>query len=102
MYHIIGDPLKGMKTKADARKLDMSTQAHLRELVLKAVRDGMTQTAAAMSFEMSVREVSRWMKVSREGSPRALRSRRRSAALARAVECQASGVHSSTDHRQDA
>jgi transposase len=62
-----------MKTKTDARKLDMSTQAHLRKLVVKAVRDGMSQTAAATTFEVSLRAVSKWMKLSREGGLRALR-----------------------------
>ncbi|KVR36414.1 hypothetical protein WK13_16125 [Burkholderia ubonensis] len=36
----------GMKLKADARKLDQSTQAHLRKMVVQAVRDGMTQVDA--------------------------------------------------------
>jgi transposase len=42
----------------------MSTQAHLRKLVVNVVRDGMTQTAAAMIFEVSLRAVSKWMKAS--------------------------------------
>jgi hypothetical protein len=37
MYHTIGDPLKEMEAKIDARKANMSTQAHLRKLVLKAL-----------------------------------------------------------------
>jgi hypothetical protein len=33
----MGDPLMEMKAKTDARKVNMSTQAHLRKLVLKAL-----------------------------------------------------------------
>ena len=66
-----------MKTKTDARKLDMLTQAHLRKLVVKAVRGGMTQTAAALTFGVSLRAVSKWMKLNREGGLRALRSGKR-------------------------
>ncbi|WP_157380715.1 IS630 family transposase [Burkholderia ubonensis] len=48
-----------MKTKTDARKLDGATQAHLRRTVVQAVRGGMTQTAAASTFGVSLRAVSR-------------------------------------------
>jgi hypothetical protein len=39
-----------MKAKTDARKLDGATQGHLRRLVVKALRGGMKQTAAAQQF----------------------------------------------------
>jgi transposase len=67
----------GMKTKTDARKLDEATQAHLRQMVVQAVGGGMTQTAAAHTFGVSLRAVSNWMKRSREGGPRALRPGKR-------------------------
>ena len=49
-----------MSTKTDARKLDGATQAHLRKLVVKAVRGGMTQTEAATTYSVSLRAVSKW------------------------------------------
>lgn len=55
----------------------MATQAHLRKLVVTAVRDGMTQTAAAAAYGVSLRAVSKWMKLAREGGLRALRSGQR-------------------------
>jgi transposase len=66
-----------MKTKTDARKLDGATQAHLRKLVVDAVHGGMTQTAAASTFGVSVRAVSKWMRLSREGGLRALKPGKR-------------------------
>jgi transposase len=66
-----------MKTKTDARKLDGATQAHLRKMVVQAVRGGMTQTAAASTFGVSLRAVSKWMKLSRQGGWRALRPGKR-------------------------
>lgn len=63
-----------MSTKTDARKLDSATQAHLRKLVVGAVRNGMTQTAAAATYGVSLRAVSKWMKLAREGGMRALQS----------------------------
>ena len=62
-----------MKRKNDARKLDGATQAHVRKMVVQAVRGGMTQTAAANIYGVSLRAVSKWMKLSREGGWRALR-----------------------------
>lgn len=67
----------GMQPKNDARKLDQSTQAHLRKMVVQAVRDGMTQVDAARTYGVSLRAVSRWMKAAREGGLRALRSGKR-------------------------
>jgi transposase len=66
-----------MSTKTDARKLDGATQAHLRKLVVKAVRGGMTQTEAAATYAVSLRAVSKWMKVSRDGGLRALKQGKR-------------------------
>ncbi|WP_248295561.1 helix-turn-helix domain-containing protein [Paraburkholderia sp. UYCP14C] len=66
-----------MKTKTDARKLDGATQAHLRKMVVQAVRDGMTQTAAAKTYGVSLRAVSKWMKLVRDGGLRALRPGKR-------------------------
>ncbi|MCO4883433.1 helix-turn-helix domain-containing protein, partial [Paraburkholderia caribensis] len=66
-----------MKTKTDARNLDGATQAHLRKMVVQAVVGGMTQTAAAHTFGVSLRAVSNWMKRSREGGLRSLRPGKR-------------------------
>jgi transposase len=46
-------------------------------MVVMAVRDGMTQTDAARTYGVSLRAVSKWMKLSREGGPRALRPGKR-------------------------
>jgi transposase len=66
-----------MVTKTDARKLDGATQAHLRKLVVKAVRGGMRQTDAAAIYGVSLRAVSKWMKLSRDGGLKALKPGRR-------------------------
>ncbi|MGF6292541.1 helix-turn-helix domain-containing protein [Paraburkholderia youngii] len=66
-----------MNPKTDVRKLDQSTQAHLRKMVVQAVRDGMTQVEAARTYRVSLRAISRWMKTAREGGLRALRSGKR-------------------------
>ena len=66
-----------MDTKTDARKLDGATQSHLRMLAVKAVRGGMTQTEAAATYGVSLRAVSKWMKVSRDGGLRALKPGKR-------------------------
>ena len=62
-----------MRTKTDARKLDSATQGHLRKLVVKAVRGGMKQAEAAATFGVSLRAVSKWMRLSRSGGLKALR-----------------------------
>ena len=59
-----------MSTKTDARRLDGATQGHLRKLVVKAVRGGMAQTQAAATYSVSLRAVSQWMKLSRDGGLR--------------------------------
>ena len=64
-----------MGTKTDARKLDGATQAHLRKLVVKAVRGGMAQTEAAATYGVSLRAVSKWMKLTRDGGLKALEPR---------------------------
>ena len=66
-----------MKSKTDARKLDGATQAHLRRLVVKALRGGMKQTVAAQQFAVSLRAVNKWAALDRGGGLRALKSRRR-------------------------
>jgi transposase len=67
----------GMKAKTDARKLDAATQAHLRRLVVKALRGGMKQTVAAQQFAVSLRAVNKWAALDRGGGLRALKSKRR-------------------------
>ncbi|WP_155420109.1 hypothetical protein [Burkholderia cepacia] len=47
-----------MKPKTDARKRDQSTQAHLRKMVVQAVRDAMTQVDVARTYGVSPRAVS--------------------------------------------
>lgn len=66
-----------MRAKTDARKLDGATQAHLRRLVVKALRGGMKQTVAAEQFAVSLRAVNKWGALDRGGGLRALKSRRR-------------------------
>ncbi|MFN7713442.1 MAG: IS630 family transposase [Curvibacter sp.] len=66
-----------MSTKTDARKLNGATQAHLRKLMVKAVRGGMTQTEAAATYGVSLRAVSKWMKLSRAGGLKALKAGKR-------------------------
>jgi transposase len=66
-----------MKTKTDARKLDQATQAHLRKMVVQAVRDGMTRVEASRTYGVSLRAVGNWMKLAREGGLRALRQGKR-------------------------
>src|ERR1017187_4731691 len=66
-----------MSTKTDARRLNVATQAHLRRLVVKAVRGGMTQTEAATTYGVSLRAVSKWMKLSRDGGLWALKPGKR-------------------------
>jgi len=50
-----------MPTRLDGRRVDAATQAHVRRSAVKAVRAGMTQTAAAATFGVSVRAVNKWM-----------------------------------------
>ena len=63
--------------KIDARKLDSTTQGHLRRVVVKAVRGGMKQTEAAQSFAISLRAVNKWVALDKAGGLRALKLGRR-------------------------
>ncbi|WP_080430172.1 helix-turn-helix domain-containing protein [Burkholderia ubonensis] len=45
--------------------------------VVQAVRDGMTQTDATRTYGVSLRAVSKWMKLARDGGLRALRPSKR-------------------------
>lgn len=66
-----------MKKKTDARKLDSTTQEHLRRLVVLAVRGGLKQTAAASKFQVSLRAVNKWVALDRAGGLKAIKARRR-------------------------
>ena len=66
-----------MGKKIDARKLEPATQAHLRRLVVKAVRAGMKQTAAAQTYGVSLRAVNKWVALVKVGGVRALKPGRR-------------------------
>ena len=66
-----------MGTKTDARKLDAVTQAHLRRLVVLAVRDRMKQTEAAKKYQVSLRAVNKWVALGRAGGLKALKPKRR-------------------------
>lgn len=64
-------------TKHDARSLSPKTQEALRRRVVEAVRQGMTQTAAARVFQVARPTVSRWVGLAEEGTLRALRAQPR-------------------------
>ena len=66
-----------MATKTDAWTLDTATLTHLRRSVVKAVREGMTQTAAATTFGVSLRAVNKWMALDKAGGLRNLALKRR-------------------------
>jgi len=66
-----------MDKKIDARTLGLSALQLLRRQVVQAVRGGMTQTGAAGTFGASLRAVSKWMRLDREGGLRALKLKRR-------------------------
>ncbi len=66
-----------MGKKIDARKLDPATQAHLRRWVVKAVRAGLKQTAAAQTYGVSLRAVNKWVALAKAGGVRALKPKRR-------------------------
>ena len=66
-----------MPTRIDGRRVDAATQAHVRHSAVKAVRAGMTQTAAAATFGVSVRAVNTWMAVDKTGGLRALAAKQR-------------------------
>lgn len=56
-----------MNGKTDARRLDPATQAHLRRLVVLAVRGGMKQTEAAKQYQVSLRAVNKWVALDKAG-----------------------------------
>jgi len=66
-----------MRSKADARKLDVATQTHLRRSVVQAVRGGMSQTRAAQVFGVSLRAANKWVALDKSGGLRALKPKRR-------------------------
>lgn len=66
-----------MHERNDARKLELSALQLLRRQVVQAVRAGMTQTEAAHTFGASLRAVSKWMQLDRDGGLRALTLKRR-------------------------
>jgi transposase len=66
-----------MYRKDDARKLAPAAQAHLRRLVIKAVRAGISQTAAAKTYGVSLRAVNKWVAIDKVGGLRALKPKRR-------------------------
>lgn len=66
-----------METKVDARTLDSATQAHLRHLVVLAVRSGMKQGEASQKYQVSLRAVNNWVARSKVGGLRALKPKRR-------------------------
>ena len=66
-----------MAKATDGRRLDAATQAHVRRTVVKAVRAGMSQSAAAPAFGVSLRAVNKWMAVDKQGGLRALAAKRR-------------------------
>ena len=66
-----------MPRRTDARTLESSALHLLRRQVVQAVRGGMSQTDAARTFRASLRAVSKWMGLDREGGLRALTLKRR-------------------------
>jgi transposase len=66
-----------MHNRSDARKLESSALHLLRRQAVQAVRGGMSQTEAARTFGASLRAVSKWMQLDREGGLRSLKLKRR-------------------------
>lgn len=66
-----------MVKRVDGRRLDAATQAHVRRTVVQAVRGGLTQTAAAKQFGVSLRAVNQWIAATKEGGLRALHAKPR-------------------------
>lgn len=66
-----------MATKLDGRRIDAATQSHVRRAAAKAVRAGMTQTAAAVTFGVSLRAVNKWVALDKVGGLRALAPQQR-------------------------
>ncbi len=66
-----------MLRRTDARTLEPSALHLLRRQVVRAVRGGMPQTEAARTFGASLRAVSKWRRLDRDGGLRALTLKRR-------------------------
>jgi transposase len=66
-----------MEKRIAARGLGSVAQEFLRRRVVEAVCGGMKQTVAAKTFGVSLRAVSKWMKLMREGGVTALKLKRR-------------------------
>ena len=66
-----------MPGRTDARTLESAALHLLRRQVVQAVRGGMSQTDAARTFGASLRAVSKWRRLDREGGLRALTLKRR-------------------------
>jgi len=66
-----------MHGRSDARQLESAALHLLRRQVVQAVRGGMSQTEAARTFGASLRAVSKWRRLDREGGLRALTLKRR-------------------------
>ena len=66
-----------MQTRHDARQLEPAALHLLRRQVVQAVRRGMVQNKAARTVGASLRAVSKWMRLDREGGLRALTLKRR-------------------------
>ena len=66
-----------MSRRTDARTLAPSALHLLRRQVVQAVRGGLSQTEAARTFGASLRAVSKWRRLDREGGLRALTLKRR-------------------------
>lgn len=66
-----------MSRRTDARTLESAALHLLRRQVVQAVRGGMSQTEAARTFGASLRAVSKWRRLDREGGLRALTLKRR-------------------------
>jgi transposase len=66
-----------MEKGTDARGLGSVAQEFLRKRVVEAVCGGMKQTVVAKTFGVSLRAVSKWMKLMRKGGVTALKLKRR-------------------------
>ena len=66
-----------MPRRTDTRTLESAALHLLRRQVVQAVRGGMSQTEAARTFGASLRAVSKWRRLDREGGLRALTLKRR-------------------------
>jgi transposase len=66
-----------MPRRSDARTLEPSALHLLRRQAVRAVRGGMSQTDAAHTFGASLRAISKWMRLDRDGGLRALTLKRR-------------------------